>query len=237
MENSFIDNHVTYNKIHTLYKRYENGDLKGCIIIGDYSCNEVGYLRDLKWECTEKIDGTNVFWFFDGKSIELHGKTSNASIPAHLVKKMSELVSVEKLKEIFPLQKDEEGNEKPLSVRIYGEGYGMKIQKGGNYISNDCNVILFDISINGIWLNRASVEEIAEKLNLKVVPIIGYMTIHEAEEMVKNGFKSTIAENKDYYAEGLVCKPMLQLFDKQHKRIICKIKTCDYIQLKNKNKK
>lgn len=35
------------------------------------------------------------------------------------------------------------------------------------------------------------------------------MTIKEAEDFVKAGFKSLIAENKDYIAEGLVLKASL----------------------------
>jgi hypothetical protein len=233
---TFAENHVTYTKINTLYKRYTEGELKNCIILGDYSNKEVEYLKDLLWECTEKVDGTNCFIFFDGENIEYHGKTENASIPSHLLDKMRSLVTIEQLQEVFPVQYDEDGNKKPLMVRIYGEGYGVKIQKGGNYIKNDVNMILFDISINGTWLDRSSVEDIANKLNLQIVPIIGYMTIAQAEEYVKNGFKSTIAENQDYEAEGLVCKPMLQLFDKMHRRIICKIKTVDYRNLENKLK-
>lgn len=33
----------------------------------------------------------------------------------------------------------------PVPVTVFGEGYGVKIQKGGNYISDDVNFILFDV--------------------------------------------------------------------------------------------
>ena len=56
------------------------------------------------------------------------------------------------------------------------------------------------------------------------------MSIPEAIEFVKEGFKSRIAENKDYDAEGLVLKAPLGLLDRRGERIITKIKTCDFRQ-------
>ena len=114
------------------------------------------------------------------------------------------------------------------SITLYGEGYGAKIQKGGNYISSDVDFILFDIKVGKWWLQRDAVEDIADELNIKVVPLIGYMTIPEAIEYVKKGFKSTIAENKDYDAEGLVLKTPTGLLRRNGERLVTKIKTVDF---------
>lgn len=57
---------------------------------------------------------------------------------------------------------------------------------------------------------------------------MGYMTIPEAIEYVKKGFKSTIAENKDYDAEGLVLKTPCGLLKRDGERLITKIKTVDF---------
>lgn len=57
------------------------------------------------------------------------------------------------------------------------------------------------------------------------------MTIKEAEDFIKAGFKSLIAENKDYIAEGLVLKAPCGLLNRRGKRIITKIKYCDYKDL------
>lgn len=124
----------------------------------------------------------------------------------------------------------------PEKVEIFGEGYGLKIQKGGNYIKDHCDFILFDVRIltstgESLWLTREACEDIAKKLNLKIVPLVGYMTIKEAEDFVKAGFKSLIAENKDYIAEGLVLKAPCGLLNRRGKRIITKIKYCDYKDL------
>lgn len=95
---------------------------------------------------------------------------------------------------------------------------------------------MFDIRIltstgESLWLTREAYEDIAKKLNLKIVPLVGYMTIKEAEDFVKAGFKSLIAENKDYIAEGLVLKAPCGLLNRRGKRIITKIKYCDYKDL------
>lgn len=216
--------HITYHKINSLYKR----DEKGKIIIGDFSLPEFEYLFNNKWEVTEKIDGTNMSYYWDGHNLEIHGKTTAAQIPSHLLDKMKCLITKETMNEIFPKKFDSEGNEIPFQVIIYGEGYGMKIQKGGNYIKNDVSFCVFDININGCWLDRSSIEDICYRLNLKLVPLLGIMTLKEAEDLVKNTFKSTIAENKDYQAEGVVCKPIVPLYSKNSKRIIVKIKSVDY---------
>lgn len=226
--------HRTYTKINTLYKR--NMEHKSHhIIVGDYSEDEVKYLKDAIWECTLKIDGTNMHYQWDGHTLEIHGKTDKASIPPQLKSKMEELVTEDMMKEVFPLEYDEEGNEIPMMIRIYGEGCGNKIQGncGKAYNPKENRFILFDVLVNGTWwLTRENCEDIANKLNLEIVPIIGYMTLSEAEELVKKGFKDTMAMS-ELDAEGLVCKPLYGLKKRNGDRIIVKIKTKDYRDLEN----
>lgn len=47
---------MEYQKIQTLFKR----DEKNVIIPTELTLPEFGYLKDCKWEATEKIDGTNM---------------------------------------------------------------------------------------------------------------------------------------------------------------------------------
>lgn len=232
-----------YTKINTLYKRYgvdeseRNHPLKNCIKIGDYSDKTTGLLKDLKWECTEKIDGRNMSAMLttDGATwhMTIHGKTENANTPAPLLERMNEIFNASKMVEIFTYR----GELPKETIQVFGEGYGAKIQKGGNYIKNGVDFILFDVKIGNTWLTRDACEDIAKKFGIKIVPLIGYMTIPEAEEYVRKGFKSVIAENKDYDAEGLVCKAPMGLLDRMGRRIITKIKTCDYRDLERKMNK
>ena len=123
--------HETYTKINTLYKRDERGN----IIIGDFSLPEFKYLYNNKWLAFEKIDGTNMSFYWDGHEMQIHGKSENSSIPSMLMDTMKNILTEEKLAEVFSIKYDENGNEVPFMMRIYGEGYGDKIQKrGGSYI-------------------------------------------------------------------------------------------------------
>ena len=216
-----------YQKIQTLFKR----DERNIIIPDQFTYPEFEVLKDLKWECTEKIDGTNIRIELessgnseDGIIMSFKGRTDKAVIPEHLLTKLNWLFDRERLMEVLNITDETQD----CNITLYGEGYGAKIQKGGNYISNDVNFILFDVKIGKWWLDRESIKDIANKLGINVVPLMGYMTIPEAIEYVKKGFKSTIAENKDYDAEGLVLKTPCGLLKRDGERLITKIKTVDF---------
>lgn len=216
-----------YQKIQTLFKR----DEKNVIIPDSFTYPEFEELKDCKWECTEKIDGTNIrielnfYTNGDGArrvDVSYKGRTDNANIPEHLYRRLEELFDNVDWFEIFDVT---DGH-----VTLYGEGYGAKIQKGGNYISNGVDFILFDVKVGNWWLQREALEDIASKLNIKIVPIIGYMTIPQAIVYVKDGFKSTISENKEYDAEGLVLKTPYGILRRNGERFVTKIKTKDFRQ-------
>ena len=216
-----------YQKIQTLFKR----DERNIIIPDQFTYPEFEILKDLKWECTEKIDGTNIRIELsssgnpeDGIIMSFKGRTDKAVIPEHLLTKLNWLFDREHLMEVLNITDETQD----CNITLYGEGYGAKIQKGVNYISNDVNFILFDVKIGKWWLDRESIKDIANKLGISAVPLMGYMTIPEAIEYVKKGFKSTIAENKDYDAEGLVLKAPCGLLKRDGERLITKIKTVDF---------
>ena len=172
------------------------------------------------------------------------GKTDNAVIPPKLLKHMQKKYPKEKvlealgLKEWIPANEFAEhkwvnengepvGDAVPMYT-IYGEGYGTGIQKGGNYIKNGNEFIVFDVKVNNIYLKTDARDEIANKLGAPIVPFIGNFTLDEAIEFVRKGFKSTIAENTDYMAEGLVLRTDLGLRNRMGKRLIVKIKYEDF---------
>ena len=175
------------------------------------------YLAKNKWVFTEKIDGTNVRVQFENSTVVFSGRTDNSQLPSFLVQKLMNLFPVDKLNSVFP-----SGN-----VCLYGEGYGAKIQKGGgNYIKDGCGFILFDVLCGEFWLERNNVEDVASKLNIPVVPVVGYGELIEAVEMVRLGFDSLVG---NCIAEGLVMRPNLELRDRNNDRIISKIKHKDFI--------
>ena len=209
-----------YHKIQTIFKRDMTNN--GKMIIGNFSLPEIEYLKDNQWVFTEKIDGTNIRVMWDGKNVTFGGKTDNAQMPVFLLYKLQELFEGTAKKKLFKEFFDYENPQ----VCLYGEGYGAKIQKGGgNYIKDGVDFILFDVKIGDWWLQRKDIEEIAEKFNIKVVPIIGEGTIDDMIEKVKSGFDSQWGNFK---AEGIVAKPKIELKSRRGDRIVTKLKYRDF---------
>ncbi len=241
-----------YPKIDTLFKRNK----KNVIIPTEFSKPEFETLKDLQWECTEKIDGTNmrviiepIYEYdhgnndkltpvhFDSFKITIKGRSDASCIPTPLLNRMHELFTPEKIygefAEHYILN---DGNFEPnqSTIVLYGEGYGNGIQKGGNYIHNNVDFILFDIKVGDIWLTRDSCDQIAKRLNINIVPFVGNLTFNQAISKVKEGFISAISENRKYIAEGLVLKAPYGLRDRMGRRLITKIKYKDFVDLNNK---
>ncbi len=84
---------------------------------------------------------------------------------------------------------------------------------------------MFDIKIGEYWLRRESVEELADKFGIDIVPAVGYGTLNDGIELVKNGLQSQWG---NFTAEGIVARPIIELKTSNNKRIITKIKTCDF---------
>jgi ATP-dependent RNA circularization protein (DNA/RNA ligase family) len=184
------------------------------LLEGQYSIPAFRYLEKNGWVFTEKIDGTNIRVMWDGNKVTFSGKTDGSQIPAFLIQKLMEIFTAEKLAPVFP-----------SGACLYGEGYGAKIQSGGNYIPDGCGFILFDVLCGKWWLERASVEDIAVKLNIPVVPVIGSGTLLDAVEKTRSGFPSVIGKCT---AEGIVMRPSVEMFDRNGDRIIAKIKHKDF---------
>ena len=235
----------TYQKINTIFKRDANNII---MPYDEFAIPELEWLRNCKFDATEKIDGTSVRIEViptitdDGSLITFEvaykGKTDNTDMPKHLDTFLKETYPEDKVlaslglpKVIMPelmTEKKWTSFETIPMYTIYGEGYGVKIQSGGNYIRNGVGFIVFDVKVGDCYLLREAMESIAEKLGAPVVPYMGQFTIDEAIDFVRKGFKSTIAENPDYDAEGLVLKTPMGLRTRRGERIIFKIKTCDF---------
>ena len=234
---------MLYPKIQSLYKRegcgpyneklkrYESDvqhkPRKSKIIEGDFSCEEFPSIRT--WTITEKIDGTNCRITFkngnivaedvqdmepkDASTVEFGGRTENAQMPTGLIGYLQRTFYVSKFIEIFPEAQE---------VRLFGEGYGNKIQSGG-YYRKDQAFILFDVWIDGYWLKRKEVETIATKLGIEFVHTIFHgdsqgkfsnkWTLDEIVEYVKSRKPSYFAKvDPDHVMEGVIARaepPML----------------------------
>ena len=219
---------MKYPKINTLWKR----DEKGRIIDGEYSCPEFENIK--MWDVTEKIDGTNIRVIFrdikvdfEGNTVKpkiiFKGKTDKAQIPPFLLESLKSMFTVEKFLEAFSDVKE---------VVLYGEGYGNKIQKNGNKYRDDVSFILFDVVVDGVWLKRDAVKEIAGKLGIEAVPSLGVMTIPKIILLIGSQRQSSVAK-QPLTAEGIVARSEpLVLFRKDSTPVMFKLKVKDYLRMK-----
>lgn len=205
-----------YGKIDTVFDRDPGNHFK-TLLDGSWTRPEFGYLQNNDWQFTEKVDGTNirVMWCGDDGHVELGGKTENSQIPAILVNRLREVFMEEKMAERF-------GEE---DVCLYGEGFGAKIQGGGNYKSDGVDFVLFDMKIGKWWLKRGDISSIASFFEVPSAPLVGIGTLHEMVYVARDGFKSAWG---DFIAEGIVARPVVELTDRGGQRIITKIKYKDF---------
>jgi hypothetical protein len=227
-----------YHKIDTVFKRDPETKHK-TLIEGDFSNPAFEYLANNKWTFTEKVDGTNIRVQVHAYSpevaanegqthgISFGGKTDEAQIPAKLVQRLQERFMVieqrRKLTEMFP-----------DGAVLYGEGYGTGIQAAGKHYLPHQDFVLFDVRVGPWWLERPNVEDVGVKLGLDVVPILGYGTLFDMVEMVRDGYVSHFAKlsgSDAFQAEGIVARPRTELCDRAGKRIITKLKHKDFVRV------
>ena len=210
---------MVYPKIQTLWKRDKNN--KYCIIEGDYSRDEFKNIKN--WIVTEKIDGTNIRIVYNSKNpiLEFLGRTDNSQMPPFFRGYLQDIFDYDLFKKVF---------EEAEVVRLFGEGYGPKIQKGGDLYRDDVSLILFDIWIDGWWLAFSAVQDIAKQLNTDSVPCLGVMGLDDIQKYVKEKHNSLIGDKK--IMEGLVFQPDPLMLFRDGTPIKCKLKIEDYEKLK-----
>lgn len=208
----------TYEKIETLFERDTKGSKK--LIEGQYRNPTVEMLRNVYWDWTEKIDGTNIRVYWDGHSVSFGGRTESAQIPAPLVNRLNTLFGGETNAQLFEQKFGE------TEVMLFGEGYGAKIQKvGGLYKPDGVDFVLFDVMVGGLYLRRDSVEDIARCFGIQAVPIVLRGDIDDAVAYVKSKPVSTIGTAP---MEGLVGRLPEELYDRRGNRLIVKVKVRDF---------
>ena len=212
-----------YPKIETLFKRDENFKITDEIRLPEFE-----NIKD--WLITEKIDGTNIRVIFERENdqhdscVTFWGRTDKAEIPLFLFETLQKMFPIEKFIEIFNEAKE---------VCLYGEGYGAKIQKGGGDYNKGNSFRLFDVWIDGWWLEWDSIVEIAGKLAIGTVPEVGIREIENAVDLVRgdNRLYSSIAEEengKTVLVEGIVARAYPTMLFRNGIPIKWKLKIKDY---------
>jgi hypothetical protein len=232
-----------YPKIQTLFKRDMAN--KGKMILNAWTTSELEYLSKNQWQFTEKVDGTNIRVGFNHpyraagsnwqKGVEFAGRTAEAELADYILDPLKETFTDELFKKNFS-----ELVESSTPITLYGEGFGPKINKGSKY-RDDHSFVLFDVKIGDLWLDHPNVEDIAAKLGIECVPVVGHGTLQDAIDIVSTGITfnemgavrrwgngTLMSHWGNFDAEGIVARPVVQMFDRRGERIITKIKAVDF---------
>ena len=223
-----------YFKIHSLWKRegwyfdqekkkspdYRQG--RQSFIVGDYACPEFGNVKT--WNVTEKIDGTNIRVMYRQGVVTFGGRTNGAILPTHLLKYLHETFTPESMNLAFPTAPAPAVD---YDIILYGEGYGPKIQAGGENYTQNVGFILFDVLIGKFWFERSSVKEVAAKLNIPVVPDLGRMTEDQIVDLVKSKPLSQCSW-KPQVMEGVVCRADPEVYFKHGSVVTFKLKCKEF---------
>lgn len=211
-----------YPKMQTLYKR--NMDTHK-IMPGVFSRAEFENINE--WQLTEKIDGMNIRIEYkddshcNGPLVSFAGRTINAILTDKMLSYLGKNFKCEIFDEVFF---------EAHNIMLFGEGYGGGIQKGGGLYREDNGFILFDVYLDGWWLKRESIENIAYDLGLKCVPIIPGTTIEDAIAYVLSKPQSIITKTEKM-AEGVVARSAPLMLFRNGNMMAWKLKVKDYIEL------
>jgi hypothetical protein len=207
-----------YGKTPNIFKR--NPDTHK-LLPGVYSRPEFDDLKRAYWEMSEKIDGMNIRILWtpnafeetpDEGLIEIRGRSDGEKIPQDLVDNMWEFLWPENFKKVFG----------STPACIYGEGFGPGIQKNGGLYSPKKTFRAFDIILGENFLStRDKFHEMIDALEIPKAPVVLTSSLTAGVARVQNGLKSTFG---DFYAEGLVARPYVELKNTFGERVICKIK-------------
>lgn len=224
---------LEYPKIDTLYDR--DGRY---VIVGNLRRQEFGNIK--RWSLTEKINGTNTraTLFYNGEVV-YGGKTDDAEMSSELLEYLKKTFMPEKMKNALWLH----NKPVPQSATIYGEGYGPKISAGSGKYRKDVSFRLFDCFVKyddgNWWLERNNLEDVARKLGIKCVPILGVIDfLPTSSEEIQKIFADSMNRNRlvaieeggmvDMIPEGIIAKTDELLFNRKGERVMWKLKIKDF---------
>jgi len=212
-----------YSKIETLFKRGDDGK-----VTREYRLPEFEMIKPESWIFTEKIDGMNIRISLSSTGLDVRGRSDAAQIPEQLMAYIdSKLWDLDRWKDVFPdIISGEAGVSALSNVTLFGEGYGPKIQSGGEYAPEQ-RFVLFDVRVGEWWLNWGDVKDVAGKMGIDHVLECSIINPKFVKESVAYGFPSLFAEG-DRDIEGIVARLDPQLRLRNGSRLMWKLKTKDF---------
>lgn len=218
----------TYHKINSAFKR--DTSIPGNPVIQfEWSQPEFDYLQYTPWHWTEKIDGTNIRLFWNGKVVTVGGRTNNAQIPAKIIAAIRDmgLLDTKIWEAKWPLVDEAHPERSNPQVTLFGEGYGAGVQKGGGNYRSDVSFILFDVRVGSIWLSRENVQNVAEGFGIEEVPSYAMMSPVLMWDHITHD-RLTSSRFPDAPLEGVVGTPVVPLLTRSGSRVVMKMKQRDW---------
>jgi hypothetical protein len=117
-------------------------------------------------------------------------------------------------------------------VTVYGEAYGGKQQGMGDTYGKELRFVVFDVKVGETWLAVPDAANVAAKLGLQFVwytrtttdiSALDALRDRPSEQAVRNG-----VTDEPKRAEGVVIRPIVELFTSDGSRIIAKHKRQDF---------
>lgn len=200
-----------YGETLTVFKRQERSPI---VDRGNWSSDVFEYLAGNRWIFQEKIDGTNMRIIVDDQGVcDIRGRTDKTLLHPVLIKNMASMLPAPE----FFVENQLTG------LTIYGEGYGPGIQEGGKY-RTEPGFIAFDVWRDGVWWGHRGVQSVCDTLGIQVVPIVARGALALGVEMVSEGLISTFG---GFYAEGLIARTEVPVYNAHGGLVKCKIKHRD----------
>lgn len=208
------------------YDKYNDYDA----VDASHRTTELVYLYTNPWTWKRKLDGENIRIYWNGEQALWNGKSNKFTC----TKKFQDYMNNTFIEEIF-----EEKFGRDKEVYIYGEHMGPKVQ--GNELGLDEDeVVIFDVEIDGMFVCKESIEQIAGYFGVKSV--YDYMPKEKLlpkevlaewgdflrKEITLDDLINLVAKGYLSNWEGIVCTPACNIKDHNGNRIIVKIKNKDY---------
>jgi len=153
----------TYHKIHTIYKRDPENNLK-TLLEGQFSIPEFEYLQNNIWDWDEKINGTCIRIILEEEKLIIKGKQKESEIQKSLYTKL-ETIFQPRLKSMIEVFKN-------TDICMYGEGFGCFSSNTGILLENGYTETISKIVNNKLKVNVLTYN--FKKNILELSPILNY---------------------------------------------------------------
>ncbi len=166
----------------------------------------------------EKIHGTSAHLTWKENKLSYFAGGVNHE---NFIKLFDEPVLVEKLMALYT----------DMSMTIFGEAYGGKLQGMSKTYGDKLKFVVFDIMINDLWLDVPTAEHIALELGLEFVDYVIISTDMIAIDGMAYTPSVQARRNSIYeecMREGIVLRPFIELRKNNGERIIAKHKRPEF---------